>query len=379
MRRPIAEYDFTDAVKYHYNKFPPTELDYSKLIEPVAKATDALARYDQMLKSLHNSEFLLAPLRSQEALVSSRMEGTISTLDEVMRYEADHDEVDEPLGSETRYEAFEVALFGAAIKAAQKAMNDGQPLSESLIKQAHRTLLSFGRGAAKSPGLYKKDQNYIGDDRTRKVLFVPISPEQLAPSIEKLVTFMNSDDFLPLLISAIAHVEFEALHPFNDGNGRIGRLLITLSLWEKGVISQPHFYISAYLEEQKEEYIERMRAVSTEGDWTGWCVFMLEAICEQANRNLQTASAISQLYEEMKDEFREVLASQWATVAQDFIFSQPIFRNNRFTRQSGIPKATAAKFTRSLVDRGLLIEIIPASGRRAAMYAFEPLMEIVRT
>lgn len=376
---PKPDYDLTEAVEYHYGEFPPTELDYSRLIGPMARAVEALARYDTMLKSLHNSEILLAPLRSQEALISSRMEGTISTLDEVLRYEADHEEADEPSGYEVRQEAFEVALFGVAMRSAQKAMREGQPLSESLIKRAHETLLSYGRGAFKSPGQYKAEQNYIGDDRKRKVNFIPISPEQLGPAMEKLIGFINQDAELALIAAALAHVEFEALHPFKDGNGRIGRMLITLTLWEKKVLSQPHFYVSGYLEEEKAQYIERMRQVSQSGDWTGWCEFFLNALCEQANRNLATAMEINKLYEEMKIVFRERLASQWSIVAQDFIFSQPIFRNNRFTQRSGIPKQTAAKFTRMLTEDGLLKELVPASGRRAALYSFEPLMDIVRT
>lgn len=373
-----ADYNFTEAVDYHYGKFPPKTLDYARLIGPTARAAEALARYDTMLKSLHNSEILLAPLRSQEALVSSRMEGTISTLDEVLRYEADHEDTDEPSGYEVRHEAFEVALFGLAMRSSQSAMQQGQPLSESLIKRAHETLLSYGRGASKSPGSYKSEQNYIGDDRKKKVFFTPISPDQLGPSMEGLIEFINGDEYLPLIAAALAHVEFEALHPFKDGNGRIGRMLITLSLWEKGVISHPHFYVSGYLEEEKEQYVERMRQVSLNDDWTGWCEFFLEALCEQANRNLSTAMKISELYEEMKIVFREKLASQWSIVAQDFIFSQPIFRNNRFTQRSGIPKQTAAKFTRMLTDEGLLRELVPSSGRRAALYSFEPLMQIVR-
>lgn len=373
------DYDLTDAVEYHYGQFPPSDLDYGRLIAPMARAVEALARYDTMLKSFHNSEILLAPLRSQEALVSSRMEGTISTLDEVLRYEADHEDSVEPSGYEVRQEAFEVALFGLAMRSAQRAMREGQPLSESLIKRAHETLLSYGRGAFKSPGQYKNEQNYIGDGRKKAVNFIPISPEQLGPAMEQLIKFINEDTELALIVTALAHIEFEALHPFKDGNGRIGRMLITLTLWEKGVLSQPHFYVSGYLEEQKAQYIERMRQVSLSGDWTGWCEFFLDAICEQASRNLATAMEINQLYEEMKIVFRERLASQWSIVAQDFIFSQPIFRNNRFTQRSGIPKQTAAKFTRMLAEDGLLRELVPASGRRAALYSFEPLMDIVRT
>lgn len=377
MRYSLEQYSFEHAVEYHYGKFPPTELDYTRLIGPITEATDALARYDQMLQSLHNSEILLTSLRGQEAVVSSRMEGTISTLDEVLRVEADYDD-DATASVGARHEAIEVALYSSALRRAQKALEEGQPISEFLIRQAHRHLLSFGRGATKSPGIYKADQNYIGDDVRKQVYFVPITPEQLPPAMDTLLTFINGDSMLPMLTTALAHVEFEALHPFNDGNGRIGRMLITLMLWNKGIISKPHFYISGYLEEAKEEYIERMRQVSLAGDWTGWAEFFLTALAKQARRNLDTALAINALYEEMKPVFRDALASQWATNAQDFIFTQPVFRNNRFTGRSGIPKQTAARFTRALVERGLLIEIQPSSGRRAALYAFEPLMSLVR-
>lgn len=377
MHYALERYNFNKASEYHYGQFPPQTLDYGRIIKPLSDATEALARYDQMLQSLHNSEILLTSLRGQEAVVSSRMEGTISTLDEVLRVEADYEDGDE-VGPEARHEAVEVLLYATALRRAQRAIEDGQPISEFLIRQAHRHLLSYGRGAAKHPGEYKKEQNYIGDDLRKEVYFIPIKPEQLQPAMQELTRFMNSADFLPLIVTALSHIEFEALHPFNDGNGRIGRMLITLTLWKQGLIQKPHFYISGYLEETKEEYIARMRAVSVEGDWTGWVEFFLTALAEQAKRNLKTALEISGLYEEMKPVFRATLASQWATTAQDFIFTNPIFRNGRFTGRSGIPKPTASRITRALVERGLLTELQPASGRRAALYAFEPLMKLVR-
>lgn len=377
MRYSLENYSFDNAVEYHYGRFPPQELDYSRLVHPLSAATEALARYDQMLQSLHNSEILLTSLRGQEAVVSSRMEGTISTLDEVLQIEADAED-DEVASGKARSEAIEVYLYSSALKRAQMSLEQGQPISEFLIRQTHRHLLSFGRGAYKTPGIYKTDQNYIGDDRRKEVNFVPITPQQLEPAMQNLVTFMVDDSLLPLIKTSISHVEFEALHPFNDGNGRIGRMLITLLLWKCGVISRPHFYISGYLEEMKGEYIERMRQVSLNNDWTGWVEFFLIALAEQARRNLDTTQRISGLYEEMKPVFREALASQWATNAQDFIFTQPIFRNNRFTGRSGIPKQTAARFTRALLDRGLLVELEASSGRRAALYAFEPLIALVR-
>lgn len=196
--------------------------------------------------------------------------------------------------------------------------------------------------------------------------------------MESLISFIRSDDQVPLLRAAIAHVEFEALHPFEDGNGRVGRMLITLMLWNLGIISQPHFYVSGYFERYKDEYIERMRQVSASGDWTSWCVLFLDALDAQALENLDTANQIQTLYDEMRERFRLLLKSQWSTHALDFVFQNPIFRNNRFTTGSGIPTPTANRFTRKLVEQNYLRTIIPAAGRSPAMYAFEPLLRIVR-
>ena len=280
MRLPLDRYSFEKNVNYHYGRFPPETLDYERLFTPMGDARAALARYDQTLKTLHNSDFLVTPLRGQEAVVSSRMEGTISTIDEVLKYEADFS--DDEGHSDVRLETLEVVLYTAALKRAQKSILDGYPISEHLIRSAHGTLLGFGRGALKRPGEYKTEQNYIGDDARREVYYTPIAPEQLSPAMSKLIDFTNTDSVPPLLSVALAHVEFEALHPFNDGNGRIGRMLITLSLWKKGLIEEPHFYISAFFEDNKPEYIERMREVSASDDWTGWCEFFLTAISVQA-------------------------------------------------------------------------------------------------
>lgn len=377
MRLPLEHYSFDTNVDYHYGQFPPVTLDYERLFVPMGDARAALARYDQTLKNLHNSDFLVTPLRGQEAVISSRMEGTISTIDEVLRYEADSSDDDGP--SDVRLDTLEVALYAAALKRAQQNIVEGYPISEHLIRSAHSTLLGMGRGASKKPGAYKTEQNYIGDEVRKQVYFTPISPEQLPPAMSRLVDFINDETIPSLLSVALAHVEFEALHPFNDGNGRIGRMLITLSLWKKGLIDEPHFYVSAYFEENKREYIERMRSVSATGDWTGWCAFFLRAIATQAEQNLAISIAISELYEEMKTDFRETLNSQWAPVAQDFIFKNPIFRNGRFTGRSGIPRPTAVRLSRALVDAGLLIELEPSSGRRSALYAFEPLIRLVRS
>lgn len=371
------ELNLEKAVFYHSNMFPPTSLDYTQLIPQLVKATDALARYDQMLKNMHNSEILLAPMRNQEAVISSRMEGTVSTMDEILKYEADFDDKTEE-SSNARSEVIETILYQRALKGAQSAMQSGQPLSQFLIRAAHQRLLSFGRGATKSPGQFKTEQNYLADRIKRNVLFVPISPEKLQEGMDALFKYLEESNDTPLIKAAVSHVEFEALHPFKDGNGRIGRMIITLLLWQSKVISAPYFYISGFLEEHKDAYIDTMRKVSEKDDWTSWCLFFLEAVEKQAITNLQIAESISELYEKMKQEFGNSLSSRWSVNALDFVFTNPIFRNSKFTQTSGIPSATAARFARVMLEKKLLLVLEEPSGRRPALYSFEPLMELVR-
>ena len=370
------KFDLSQAVSYHTDRFPPSGLDYGAMMEPLLKATDSLARYDQMLKGMHNSEILLAPLRNQEAVISSRMEGTISTMDEILQYQAEYAEDEAP--PEVRSEVIETILYRRALNTAQEQIEKGYPLSPSLIKSVHRQLLSVGRGAAKSPGEFKKEQNYVGDRDSRMIRFIPISPEQLPGGIENLFLFIGSETYPVLVRTALAHLEFEALHPFQDGNGRVGRMLVTLMLWKSGTISAPHFYISRFFEDRKEQYIQLMREVSRTGAWEAWCRFFLTAVEQQAADNLTVAESIRSLYEEMKPWFASLLSSKWSVRALDYIFTHPIFRNNGFTAKSGIPAATASRFTRVLLDEGLIQTVRPAAGRRPATYRFEPLMERVR-
>lgn len=371
----VDTFNLENAVRYHDDQFPPTTLDYKRLAEPLAAASAALARYDQMLQRMHNSELLLVPLLRQEAVVSSRMEGTVSTLNEVLRYDVDQE--DGSRSTRHRYEAIEVFLYARALTQAQQMMDQGYPLSDTLLRSAHETLLSFGRGARKSPGQYKIKQNYVVDQATQRVLFLPINPEQLQPAMERLFEFIEETPHR-LIHTALAHVEFEALHPFEDGNGRIGRMLITLMLWKYGLISAPHFYISAYFETHKDACIDIMRAVSEHGQWTEWCLFFLKALEEQGQANLQTIEAIERLYNDMKGKFAEMLKSRWAMAALDCIMERPIFHNRTLSDHSAIPPPTVARFTKRLAAAGVLDVLEPASGRRGALYKFEPLLRLIR-
>lgn len=372
-------YDATNAVSYHIGEFPPAELNLAELIGPQTDAAMALVRYDTELRQLPNSELLLAPLRARDAVVSSRMEGTISTLEEVLRLEADAEE--DGLPTTAREADLEVALYARALKQAEKALRDGYDFSNHILTNAHRTLLYTGRGAKNRPGEYKSEQNYIGEKRARRIDYIPISPENLPEGLERLFAFSNrtreEDSVLPLLRVALAHVEFEALHPFEDGNGRLGRMLIPLMLWKQHLLSAPHFFVSDYFERNKDEYIHRLRMVSECGEWSEWCSFFCAAICAQADSNSATVSQIKTHYELMRERFRDTLRSRWSNDALDYIFANPIFRNNRFKRNAGIPDQTANAFTNKLVEAGLLRILIPPSGRAPGMYAFPSLLEIV--
>ena len=374
-----AEYDATNAVGYHMKGFPPGPLDLKALIGPQTDAAMALVRYDTELKQLPRSELLLAPLRARDAVVSSRMEGTISTLEEVLRLEADAK--DGELPQQAREANLEVALYARALRQAEGALRDGYDFSNHLLQNAHRTLLFTGRGAKNRPGEFKTEQNYVGERRTRRIDYIPIAPEHLPAGLSAFYDFANKtrddDGLLPLLRVALTHVEFEALHPFEDGNGRLGRMLIPLMLWRQGLLSAPHFFVSDYFETHKDEYIDRLRNVSANAEWSEWCAFFCTAIHSQAEANIAILGQIRTHYEDMRERFRDVLRSRWSNDALDYIFANPIFRNNRFKRNAGIPPQTANGFTNRLVDEGLLTVVIPPAGSAPGMYAFPSLLDIV--
>lgn len=373
----IKSLDLSGAVPYHTGGFPPRNLDYEAILPALDDASASLARYDAKMSGLVNSALLLSPLRRQDAVSSSRMENTISTIEEVYRLEAE-DEAGQPdPWRDARDDDVETFLYSRAMRMAQLAISEGQPISEHLIRSIHQVLMSFGRGAHKRPGSYKIEQNYIGDDRRGIVRYIPIAPEHLGPAMQALIAFIDAPSPRPLLRTAIAHVEFEALHPFEDGNGRIGRMLITLMLWKVGVLSQPHFFVSGYFETHKEDYIERISQVSASGDWTGWIVFFLEGLHQQARANIAIADRILALYGDMRERFRLLLNSQYHDQALDFVFGRPTFYNNLFIEQSGIPATTARLMSRRLVEAGLLRPLEPASGRRPALYAFDPLLKLL--
>ena len=247
-------------VYYHEGRFPPEErLDWSKLIPLIGRASAAVARYDGMLGATPDRDVLLSPLTTREAVLSSRIEGTQATMGEVLEYEAGQ-EPDSPARREDIHEVFNCR---SAMRQAEKMLKD-LPLSLRVIREAHKVLMSGVRGEGKSPGEFRRVPNWIGPPgcTVNQATFVPIRADKLPEAMGAWERDIHRAAPDPLVQLAILHAEFEALHPFLDGNGRLGRMLVPLFLWHAGLIRAPRFYISAYFETRRDAYYDGLLAVS---------------------------------------------------------------------------------------------------------------------
>ncbi len=364
------------AVQYHYEKFPPSRLEWESLIPLLGPANAAVARYDGLLAAIPNAEVLLSPLTTQEAVLSSRIEGTQATMGEVLEYEAGDSKG--KVSEEKRNDIQEVLNYRRAIRHAMNMMKK-LPLSQRVILETHAVLLDSVRGHGKSPGQFRKVPNWIGPPgcSMEQAQYAPISADKLPGAMSTLEKYIHAEDVPDKLVQlAFIHAEFEALHPFLDGNGRIGRMLIPLFLWQSGLISQPMFYISAYFEEHRDEYYERLLSVSRDDNWSDWCIFFLQALINQADVNAQKASSILDLYNVKKTILVDMTHSQYGIRALDWIFERPIFKSTDFVASAGIPKPTAKRMLKVLRDAGMLYTLVESSGRRAAVYGFSELLNI---
>jgi Fic family protein len=360
-------------VKYHIGKFPPQNIDWRKIVPLIGPANAAIAKYEGVLKIVPNSDVLLSPLTMQEAVLSSKIEGTQATLGEVLEYEAEKKvEENTPQQADIR----EVLNYRSAIKEGRNLLGT-LPLSLRLVRKLHEVLMQGVRGRNKSPGEFRKIPNWIGAPGCEidEARFVSCPVEHLSEALSKWEYFLHEDFDDKLVQLAVAHAEFEAIHPFLDGNGRLGRLLIPLFLYEKKVLEHPNFYISEYLESHRDEYYDALLNVSKNGDWTQWIVFFLNALIEQAESNQAKALKILNLYNEKKEWIVQKTHSQYAIQALDWIFATPIFRSSDFVLNAGIPEASAKRIVRELKDT-MLKELKPARGRQAAILAFYELLNI---
>jgi Fic family protein len=366
----------TPPVHYHLGRFPPDNIDWARLVPLIGAANAALARYDGLLAAIPNAAVLLSPLTTQEAVLSSKIEGTNVTIGEVLEIEAMGD--GEGVSQPKRDDAEEIRNYRAALSFAAKALED-RALSPHLLRETHSLLMNGVRGRDKNPGTFRHEQNWIGPKgcTIEKASFVPIRQEHLLAGVETWASYVQSRDELdPLVQLAVIHVEFESLHPFMDGNGRLGRMIIPLFLFERGVLSGPNFYMSGYLEERRDLYIEGMRSVSRDGGWTDWCIFFLKGLINQASENQSKAQSILDLHKQMHRDVAELTHSQHSVRAVEFLFSRPIFASTHFVEGSGIPRPTALRILRVLRDAGVLGTIRQGTARTAAIFVFPQLLEI---
>ncbi len=365
-------------VLYHQGGFPPKELDLRRLLPLVGPANAELARYDGILSAVPNAGLLLGPLTTQEAVVSSRIEGTQATFGEVLEFEAG----EEVANKEKRADIHEVLNYRSAMYHAVRRM-ETLPLSQRLVKEAHEVLMQGVRGQNKAPGEYRRVPNWIGRPgcALEEARFVPPAANLVPDAMSAWERYLHGDAPDKLIQLAIIHAEFEAIHPFPDGNGRLGRLLVPLYLVAKKLLSSPDFYISAYLEAHRDQYYDRLLAVSRDNDWTGWCVFFLNAVIEQARANHAKARAILDLYQEEKLRITDLTHSQYGVIqygvmALDWLFSRPIFKASNFCSAGNIPGPTARRILKICIDEGILRTLRPARGSRPAIVAFPRLLNI---
>jgi len=366
----------TAPVPYHLGKFPPRQLDWQPLIPRIGRANAALARYDGLLSAIPNAAVLLSPLTTQEAVLSSKIEGTHVTMGEVLELEAGAEPAN--FTQPKRDDIEEVLNYRMALNVCAKALTE-RPLSQHLLREAHAMLMQGVRGQDKLPGSYRIDQNWIGPKgcTVEEASFVPIAPEHLQAGMDLWMEYLNdAGQPDPLVQLAVVHVEFEALHPFRDGNGRLGRMLIPLFLYQRRLLASPNFYMSGYLEAHRETYQERLRAVSREDAWTAWCAFFLDGIIEQAADNERKARDILALYDRVKNQIVELTHSQHAIRTVDFLFQTPIFASTHFVDSSGIPRPTALRILSLLRESGLLKTLREGKGRRFGVYAFSALLDV---
>jgi Fic family protein len=355
-------------------RLPLERLDWARLVSPLGKANRAVAHYDGVLRTVPNPAVLLSPLTANEAVLSSKIEGTQATLQEVLEFESG----EETLEPERRADIYEVLNYRKALHAAREFLRE-RPLHLGTLLRAHDILLDSVRGHNKARGQFRTVQNWIGRHGTNigQARFIPPSPLDLPEALTHFENYLHFEEQDPIAQLGIVHAQFEILHPFLDGNGRVGRMLIPLFLYEKKVLASPMFYLSAYLEAHRQEYCNRLLAITEEGDWEGWLLFFLEAVRAQAEANASQANDILALYDRLSKEIPDLTHSRFSTATLDSLFNAPVFRQTTFIRKAKIPKASGSRILGILVEKGLLQVIRPGAGRRSAVLSFPQLLEIV--
>ena len=361
-----------------YQSFRPAPLPPNPPIalsgELVAKLVDAnkkLAALDGLSARIPNMDLFVSMYVRKEALLSSQIEGTQCTLDDILN----------PLMEEnTNRNVSDVVNY---IKATEFALNrlHSLPLCNRLIKETHAVLMEGVRGQEKSPGEFRYSQNWIGGQGStiRNARYIPPNPEDMQTAMSDLEKYMNGDDSLdPLIQAALIHYQFETTHPFLDGNGRVGRLLITLFLMEKGILSHPALYISYFLKMNRIEYYDRMTQVRKTGDYEQWVMFFLQALSDSAGDAIQTIDALTALHSQSVARLGAFSKRQQTNLLKLFAYieTNPIIDVQKTAAALGLSYNTVSKMVTILVDEGILRQTDKAG--KAKIYSYADYLDILR-
>ena len=356
---------------YTPKNLPITDLKWESFVHLIGKANAEITRFDGLLQTIPNPSVLLSPLTTNEAVLSSRIEGTQATLKEVLEFEAN------PQKETKKYEDIqEVINYREALQSAITEM-DKYSLSSRVIRKAHEVLLQGVRGQNKDRGNFRRQQVYIGKPGAtiEQATYVPPTAEKINDLISNLEKYIHDDDKDVLVQLAIVHAQFEMIHPFMDGNGRVGRMLLPLFLYFKKTITYPSFYLSEYFESHRDEYYRALLEISKNQNWDGWVAFFLQAVIEQSNQNITKARKIMALYEHKKQRITELTKSQFGIKILDALFVMPIFQSQDFIKFSKIPKASAFRYIGILEKNGV---ISSNRKRKNKLYFFNKLLDIVK-
>ncbi len=360
------------TVKHHSPQYFPLDLDYGQFARELAEAQYAMGLLQGSQKMLVNAHHLIGPLVAKEAEVSSKIEGTQSTSKDVFVYAAG--------GKATHDDTPVVANYRSAMFEAIERMKTRKKITKTLIKSLHKTLLTDVRYKGKL-GDFRTDDVWIAEkdgDPIEKALYVPPEHFHVVSYIDNMLEYIDNDHTdMNLIKAGIVHYQFEAVHPFEDGNGRIGRLLIPLILFYKGELSLPIVYSSGYFEARPQEYREHLRAVDKTGKYEPWLKFFLKAIAEQAKDTLRLVDEITDLNKGLKKRY-ESSKSPYMLRLIDLLFESPVISPPQVTEKLGIPsRMTAARLVDQLVVDGVLTEINQKGSGGTSLFVFMDLIEII--
>ncbi|MDR0571266.1 MAG: Fic family protein [Rickettsiales bacterium] len=357
-------------------ELPIKNLDLVRLINHVAEANKKLAMYNGMLQVMINPHVLLAPLTSKEAVLSSKIEGTQVSFTELLQFEAENKYNDEI----NKNDIDEVLNYKRAMLEAEVMFKERPFIHLNMIKDLHNILLSNVRGNNKSRGEFRKIQVYIGSVGCgiENASYIPPEAQNVLPALDNWEKYINNGEQETLIACAIMHAQFEMIHPFLDGNGRMGRMLIPLFLHQKDCIDKPVFYMSEYFEKNRQEYYAKLNAISGKGEWDSWIEFFLKGIVDQSSINIEKSKKIIDLYNEMKESFINITHSSFVINVLDNFFKKPIILANELAHNSGIVSAaTSSRIFKKLLNNGIISIFKETKGNRANIYSFDRLIKII--